>query len=154
MKKHIFLLLLLGMGLCLGAVLSPAGDARAFWGKSHSAVKAEGDDVRLASSGVTDKAGFYSFAVDGKKVLFFVVRDNTGKARVALDACDSCWREGKGYTQEGNAFLCKNCGIKFPTNRISERKGGCNPHPVSSREENGQLLIPVSDLRDGVRFFN
>ena len=154
MKNRIVLLLLLAFGLCCSVVLSTAGEAQAFFGKSYAATKADGDFVRLPATSVTAKAGFYSFVVDGKKVLFFAVRDSAGKARVALDACDSCWREGKGYTQDGNVFICNNCGLKFPTNRVSERKGGCNPHPVSSREENGQLVIPVGDLRDGVRFFN
>ena len=78
---------------------------------------------------------------------------SAGKVRVALDVCDSCWQSGKGYKQQGDSMVCQNCGQAFHADRIGLRKGGCNPHPVAYSLADAAVVIPVTELQAGVRFF-
>jgi hypothetical protein len=41
-----------------------------------------------------------------------------GVIRAAYDACDVCYRERKGYHQEGDDMVCNNCGRHFPSTSI------------------------------------
>jgi len=50
--------------------------------------------------------------------------------------------------------VCKNCNMKFGTNRIGPHAiGGCNPSYLPSRVSGGNVIINVSDLKSGARFF-
>lgn len=109
--------------------------------------------VRLPLADVTQKASFYKVDVDGTSVIFFTLRDASGRVRLALDACDACWQAGKGYKQTGDAMTCQKCGMVFPSERIGLRKGGCNPHPVNFTVSGDTVVVPAEELQDGVRFF-
>ena len=85
-------------------------------------------------------------AGDGIMVTFFVLKSSDGVIRAAIDACDICYRSGKGYIQEGDFMVCANCGMKFASNRINDVKGGCNPAPLKRRLDDGNLVIEMKDI--------
>ena len=85
-------------------------------------------------------------AADGTMVTFFVLQSTDGVIRAAIDACDVCYRSGKGYVQEGQNMVCTNCGRKFAADRINEVKGGCNPAPLERRIEGDSLVIEMSAI--------
>ncbi|MBU1276998.1 MAG: DUF2318 domain-containing protein [Proteobacteria bacterium] len=91
---------------------------------------------------------------DGITVRYFVIKSSDGVIRAAYDACDVCWPEGKGYYQEGDMMVCANCGKRFPSVRVNEVKGGCNPAPLERRVENGKVIIRLADIDQGRRFFD
>ena len=96
----------------------------------------------------------YRYQEGGQTVRFFLVRDGQGAIRAAIDACEVCWREGKGYTLKDGAMLCVNCGRKFPMHRIGLVAGGCNPHPFDFKVENDTVTIaPQELLQQGTRYF-
>lgn len=66
--------------------------------------------------------------------------------RAAIDACDVCYAARKGYHQDGDELVCNNCGLHFPSNRINEVKGGCNPSPLTRTVEGNSVVIKISDL--------
>ena len=41
----------------------------------------------------------------------------------------------------------------YNADRIGLRKGGCNPHPVAYSLADATIVIPVTELQAGVRFF-
>ena len=93
--------------------------------------------------------------VDGKLTIrYFVLKSSDGVIRAAFDACDVCWPANKGYYQEGDYMVCRNCGRKFASVRVNEVKGGCNPAPLNRTMENGKLVIQVKDIREGRQFFD
>ena len=72
--------------------------------------------------------------VDGKfTIRYFVLKSSDGVIRAAFDACDVCWPANKGYYQEGDYMVCRNCGRKFASVLVNEVKGGCNPAPLKER---------------------
>jgi len=91
---------------------------------------------------------------DGVTIRYFIIKSSDGVIRAAFDACDVCWPENKGYTQQGDVMVCKNCGKRFPSTRINEVQGGCNPAPLNRKLENGTVVIQVADILQGKRYFD
>jgi hypothetical protein len=95
-----------------------------------------------------------SFTSENNASKYFVLKSSDGIIRAAFDACDVCWPAGKGYYQEGDYMVCRNCGRKFASVLVNEVKGGCNPAPLNRRVENGKVVIDVKDILDGRQYFN
>jgi uncharacterized membrane protein len=93
--------------------------------------------------------------VDGKQTIrYFVLKSSDGIVRAAFDACDVCWPAGKGYYQEGDSMVCRNCGRRFASVLVNEVKGGCNPAPLNRALDNGKLVIQVKDIMAGRQYFD
>ncbi|MEW6719607.1 MAG: DUF2318 domain-containing protein [Thermodesulfobacteriota bacterium] len=99
------------------------------------------------------KALFLAMDAGDRQLHYFLLRSPDGKYRAALDACDVCFRANKGYRQEGDRMICNNCGMKFASDKIGEKKGGCNPHPLANRQEEGYMIISKSDVAAGRDYF-
>lgn len=96
----------------------------------------------------------FKFDNGGKPVTFFLVKGSDGNLHAAFDACDVCFHEKKGYEQQGNAVLCRNCGKKFAVNMIgSANNGGCNPSHLDFSVRGGSVIVKAADLRAGAKFF-
>jgi uncharacterized membrane protein len=117
-------------------------------------VKAEKGIVRIPISKVNDgKAHFFTYKDEEKNINFFVLKSSDGVIRAAFDACDICYKERKGYRQEGDYMVCNNCGQKFPSTRINDVKGGCNPAPLNREVRGEYLILKVSDIQKGKSYF-
>lgn len=93
--------------------------------------------------------------MNGKHTIrYFILKSSDGILRAAFDACDVCWPAGKGYYQEGDHMVCRNCGRRFASVRINEVKGGCNPAPLNRKLENDKLIIRIKDIQQGSQYFN
>lgn len=121
---------------------------------SYKQLKAENGKVSIPLKDVdSGEAKYFSYKFPDKKVNFFVVKSTDGVIRAAFDACDVCFRSRLGYKQNGDVMVCNNCGQVFPTNRINIEKGGCNPAPLNRTIEGDDLVINVTDINTGKRFF-
>lgn len=151
--------LILPVALVVLALLAPLGistSAHAFFGfgGKYETVQPQGETIRIKAADITPTAKFYALKDGTTEIRFFVVKGPDGTPRAALDACDVCWREGKGYRQEGANMVCENCGMVFNTARINEVRGGCNPHPLErTMDASGDLLLRVAELKAGARYF-
>jgi uncharacterized membrane protein len=93
--------------------------------------------------------------VDGKHTIrYFILKSSDGIIRAAFDACDVCWPAGKGYYQEGDHMVCRNCGRRFASVLVNEVKGGCNPAPLNRNLENDKLVIKIKDILEGRQYFD
>jgi len=111
-------------------------------------------DIRIPVSDLSGgKAKFFDYNTAGKTVRFFAVRSSDRVYRAAMDACDTCFHAKKGYKQEGDEMVCNNCGLKFPTNKINEVHGGCNPVGVPCKVEGDTLVIKATELESRNRYF-
>ncbi len=97
---------------------------------------------------------FQYAADDGITVKYFILKSSDGVIRAAFDACDVCWPAGKGYYQENDVMVCRNCGRKFASVLINEVKGGCNPAPLNRKIENGNVVIEIEDILAGKQYFD
>ena len=76
-------------------------------------------------------------------VRFLLVRHADGSISTALDACQICGP--KGYGQEGDTAICKNCNAPIAMDTIGQG-GGCNPLPLAAGLETGSVVIAAGEL--------
>lgn len=121
----------------------------------YEKVKVANGIVSIPTSKVdSGKARYFKFSDKGKEISFFIVKANDGTYRTAFDACDACFREKKGYEQQGNMMVCKNCNMRFATDRIGPHAvGGCNPSHLPSTRSGNNIIIKAADLKEGARYF-
>ena len=149
----VILAALVACAVLLFSVLAPRAHAFSFLGGPPE-VKAQNGLVTLPVAQVSDgKAHFYTFKTGGKGVQFFALKSKDGQIRTALNACDVCFREKKGYTQDGDFMRCNNCGMRFHSSKVMEVKGGCNPHPLTRLLDAKTVTIREADLKAGVGYF-
>lgn len=116
-------------------------------GSTGNVVSAEGV-VKIPLSDISSKAEFYEH--EGTK--YFVVQASDGSVKTAFDACDVCYRSGKGYRQEGSDMICNNCGNYYPISGLGTENlagGGCWPGYLPSKVEGDNLIIKKSDIENG-----
>jgi uncharacterized membrane protein len=114
-----------------------------------------GDIVSMPLSTFDDgKAHYFVHRHGDIAIRYFVLKSADGVLRAAFDACDVCWPAGKGYAQDGEFMVCRNCGQRFHSAKINEVKGGCNPAPLERRFENGMLVIRVDAIVEGKSYFD
>lgn len=137
-------------GLAAG---TQAGVLNDLLGKSNAdAAKAAGvvetaEQVKIPLKSLdSGKALFLTLESEGRKLYYFALRSADGKYRAALDACDVCFRMNRGYRQEGDLMVCNNCGQTFPSNKVGDVKGGCNPHPLVRKVEGEYLVIDKGEI--------
>ena len=148
---------LVGLGLAI-AILAVAGFiifGGGGPGGSFSPVKAEAGMVTIPANQISASAAqYYTYKGAGsKQINFFVLKSSDGVIRAAFDACDVCYREKKGYRQEGDTMVCNNCGQRFPSVKVNEIKGGCNPAPLVRVMDGQNLVIRSADIEKGAWYF-
>lgn len=112
-------------------------------------------DVVIPAAQFDDgSARFFTYeSAGGETVRFFVMKSTDGVIRVAFDACDVCYREKRGYRQQGDHMLCINCGQTFRSTEINVRQGGCNPAPLERAVVDGDVVLKAADLERGAFYF-
>lgn len=112
----------------------------------------------LDSASLNEGASFVGFETGGKEGEFIVVKEEDGALRVALNTCQVCNGSPYAYfVQEGDKFICQNCGNPFSYEDIGVRKGGCNPIPLGVTEEakeDGTVILPAELMEQCADYFN
>lgn len=101
-----------------------------------STVIAEGESLIIPVSEITTEAAFYPVEVDGTEMEVIAVRGSDGEIRTAFNTCQICYDSGRGYyVQQGDVFVCQNCGNQFTIDDIEIESGGCNPWPIFEQDK-------------------
>ena len=126
------------------------------WSPSFNVMAAPATQVTYPEKAFANgKAQHFTYKTgEGLTIRYFIIRSSDGVIRAAFDACDVCWPENKGYFQKGDFMVCKNCGKQFPSARINEVRGGCNPAPLERKVENGNVILQVTDILQGKAYFD
>ncbi|MGH9560039.1 MAG: Fe-S-containing protein, partial [Terracidiphilus sp.] len=134
--------------LCILVVLSLAAEfvyAHAMNAPAPArALVAQNNKVRIPLSELQDgSVHFYTADVGNAVIRFIIIHQTNGNYATALDACQICgW---SGYRQEGQNVVCRNCGATIYLPSVGET-GGCNPIPVKSSIEAGEVIVDLSAL--------
>ena len=116
---------------------------------------AAGDQVVYQAALFADgRARHFEFTHKDITIRYFILKSSDGVIRAAFDACDVCWPANKGYYQDGDVMVCRNCGRRFASVLVNEVQGGCNPAPLKRTLQNDQLILKVQDLLEGRRYFD
>ena len=100
------------------------------------------------------KARHFNYKYQDITIRYFILKSSDGIIRAAFDACDVCWPAGKGYYQEGDYMVCRNCGRRFASVLVNEVKGGCNPAPLKRGISENRLAIHIKDIIEGQQYFD
>jgi high-affinity iron transporter len=93
----------------------------------------------------------FQTTIAGQTVRFFAIPiAKGGPLATAFDACLLCGP--RGYYQEGGNVICLHCGSVIYPPSIGQT-GGCNPVPLSSKVEAGELVLTAADLAAGSHLF-
>ena len=105
-------------------------------------------EVRIPISDIGPAAAFYSYDASGVTVRYFAVKDSSGNAHVAFDACDVCYEAKKGYKQNGQEMQCLNCGKQFAITSIGTENtaGGCWPSYLAMKIDGNDVVIKIAEL--------
>lgn len=124
------------------------GGMKKTWGSAVETLTPQSGRVVIPLERINDgKAHHFRVqADDGIMVTFFTLKSDDGVIRAAIDACDVCFRSGKGYVQSGDHMVCTNCGQRFAAHLINVVKGGCNPAPLNRSIEGANLVIAMADI--------
>ena len=139
-KSSKTIMLLIGSGLAIilivGIVLTAIGKGNKQQadnvqiGSTQAQIASNGNLV-IPLSGITEKASFYPYDVNGTKLEVIAVKAADGSIRTAFNTCQVCYSSGKGYyVQQGDYLVCQNCGNRFKADQVEVSKGGCNPVPI------------------------
>jgi high-affinity iron transporter len=111
-----------------------------------------GQQVRIALSRVDDgKLHRFAYSTaDGGSVRFILIKLDSGKIGIALDACQICG--DKGYYQQGHDIICRNCTAAINPASIGQ-SGGCNPIELNGKPDGQDIVIEPSDLDASARYF-
>ncbi|MGA8240911.1 MAG: DUF2318 domain-containing protein [Desulfobacterales bacterium] len=123
----------------------------------ESKVSAEtvGDQVSYPASLFADgRARFFELKKANLTIRYFILKSSDGIIRAAFDACDVCWPAGKGYYQDGDVMVCRNCGRRFASVLVNEVQGGCNPAPLKRSLQGEQVVILAQDILEGKQYFD
>ncbi len=120
----------------------------------YETVQVKDGEVKIDLADIDDgEAHYYVYKKNNREIKFFVIKSPDGIMRAAFDACDVCYPEKKGYSQDGDYMVCNNCGQRFHSNRVNVVKGGCNPAPLTRQVVGKQLVIKEQDIAPGSRYF-
>ncbi|MCD8020418.1 MAG: Fe-S-containing protein [Clostridiales bacterium] len=115
--------------------------------------------IEIIVEDISTQASYYDTEIDGINVEIFAVLASDGTVRLAMNTCQVC--NGSPYAyfeQDGNDFVCQNCGNHFSSDEIGLTSGGCNPVPITEddyTEENGIITVSESFLEENApRFSN
>ncbi|MDQ2924738.1 MAG: Fe-S-containing protein [Acidobacteriota bacterium] len=136
--------------------------AEFIYAKSSTALSAAtpvtliGSQVTVPASDIND-AKLHRYAVhidgaDGKttEVRFLLFRKPDGNIVTVADACHICGPVGFYMGPQG--ITCKMCSSPLVASSMGQ-PGGCNPIPMKSRIEAGQVIIAKADLEPFVQIF-
>ncbi|WP_291951479.1 Fe-S-containing protein [Campylobacter sp.] len=89
---------------------------------------------------------------EGKMVRFFLInkREDKDSPVAVFDACSICG--DVGYIKKGGELICVSCNVRIFLPSVG-KAGGCNPIPIAYKFENNQVIIPFSEILNGINFF-
>jgi len=111
-----------------------------------------GQQISIPLSSVDDgKLHHFAYtSAAGGTVRFILMKVDSGRIGVALDACQICG--DKGYYQQGQQIICRNCTAAINPASIGQ-SGGCNPIELSAQQDGQVITIQASDLDASARLF-
>jgi uncharacterized membrane protein len=97
---------------------------------------------------------YYLYKAEGNVLVrYFISIGEDGEATAALDACASCWKEGKGHRQEANELVCMVCSKSFNLSSLKDETDDCAPIQISAVVKDGSVSVSINDLVAGIKYF-
>lgn len=151
-KKNMLLaagLLVLTLGLNGCGSRKETEEKKTSGGFETAELDADGNVV-IDESSISENATYINYDADGTTVQLLAVKASDGTVRVVFNTCQVCNPSPYAYfVQDGNYFICQNCGNAFAADTVGIVRGGCNPTPVDGlSDESGKITIARATVED------
>lgn len=114
-------------------------------------------DLVIQTADIGTEASYFDYDADGITIQVFAVEASDGTIRLALNTCQVCNGSPYAYfVQDGDWFICQNCGNRFASTEIGIVSGGCRPVPITEdvyTQEGTAITIPASYLEENASLF-
>ena len=125
--------IIIGIAVIIGGVILVS---RLGAGGNSDSTAAEGADVVINKSEISETVKFYPVKIGNKNMEILAVKASDGTIRTAFNTCQVCNGSPRAYyKQEGDILVCQNCGNKFSMDMIEQQRGGCNPIPIFGEDK-------------------
>ncbi len=124
----------------------------------QSSTAAKNSGIEINTDAVAATASYYDVDIDGTTVEVFAVLASDGSVRLAMNTCQVC--NGSPYAyfeQDGDYFICQNCGNSFSRDEVGLISGGCNPVPITEDdyiEADGVITVSEDFLEENAYRFS
>lgn len=114
-------------------------------------------DIVIRTEEIGTDASYFDYDANGTTVQVLAVQASDGSIRLALNTCQVC--NGSPYAyfeQDGDWFICQNCGNRFASTEVGIVSGGCRPVPITDdiyTEQDGTFIIPATYLEENAALF-
>jgi len=153
MKKAILVSLLLAALLLSGCPSGGTGNTALPQADTGDQTAGQAStSISIPLDQISGQAKWFEYDSSGAKIRFFAVKASDGSIRTAFDACDVCYFNKKGYSQQGDFMVCNNCGNKYPISGLGTENrdpGGCWPSYLPNKIEGGKVIVEKADLEKG-----
>jgi uncharacterized membrane protein len=95
---------------------------------------------------------FYFADLDGKTVVFFVLKVN-GEIQSYFNACRECFRKNLGFRLDNGFIQCKACNVKYPVEALKDGIGSCYPIQLKGALRENRYVITREALIEGEKYF-
>jgi hypothetical protein len=115
--------------------------------------------VKNPVSEITTNIKHYTFtylisSTQKKDIEYILVKASNGDVKSCFNACDVCYAQHKGYSQNGTELRCNNCGNRFQIDGLgTQGSGGCNPGYLPHSIIGDSVVINNNDLIKGAYYF-
>lgn len=105
-------------------------------------------EIQIPLAQIGTDASLYTYNDNGIPIYYFAAKGSDNQYHVAMDACDVCYPQKKGYRQVGDVMKCNNCGREFAINGIGTQNqtGGCWPSYLQMSVGGENISIQIADL--------
>lgn len=142
--KAVFIIAIVGFS----AIVVMSNLSNSSSGKKIYTPLQEGNNLIISESSLNTKAKFYSYTDNNVDIYFFAIKGTDDEVHIAFDACDVCYGQKMGYSQDGTNMVCNNCGNVFSIYGIGTEnlQGGCWPSHLPVVINNGEISMTISDV--------
>jgi len=114
-------------------------------------------DLIIQTADITRNALFFPVEIEGRQMEVIAVKTPDGKIRTAFNACQVCYKLGKGYyVQVDTMLVCQRCKKRYRMEVIETKTGGCNPisiFPENKTETDSTITISKEYLTQAGAMF-
>jgi len=86
-------------------------------------------------SGITKTVSYYSATVNDIEIEVIAVLTSDGAILTAFNRCERCHKSGKGFFQENNEVICRQCDMRFNIDKVDFEPNSCSPVPVPDEKK-------------------
>ena len=102
--------------------------------KTKKIIEEEEKFFDMSINEITETLTFFSVTVNGINMEIMALNAPDGAVRLALNRCERCYKSGKGFLQEGNELICRQCNMHINIDIAGIESGGCNPIQITEEK--------------------